>query len=245
VLDDRMYQLIGARRADASARVDLLTKLLLARNAEDGGGDAMSDEQARDEAATLFVAGHETTANALAWSFYLMARHPDVRAKVQAEADAFEFDPTQPLDPQRLEYTTRVFKEALRLYPPIPMLPRRCKEPTHWAGAEIHTQTLVFANVYGLHYNASVWPDPERFDPERFTEQNEKLRHRSAWLPFGVGPRVCVGASFALLEGPIVIATLMKRAQFEIDSAKTITPEAFATLRPKGGLPAIVKLRRN
>jgi cytochrome P450 len=201
----------------------------------------MSDKQLRDEANTLFVAGHETTANALAWSFYLLARHPEARARVQAEADAFGPDGPTTFEPERLAFTTRVFKEALRLYPPLVVMGRRSLKAVEVRGEPIPARTLLFVNTVGVHHDGSAWPDPDRFDPDRFAPEREAGRHRSAWIPFGVGPRVCIGNAFALMEGPIVLSTLMRGARFEIDAARTIEADAFATLRPKGGVPAVVR----
>jgi cytochrome P450 len=239
-LDGRLQSLIDERRAHPQARVDLLTRLLVARDTEGGRGEGMSDAQIRDEANTLFVAGHETTANALAWTFYLLARNPEARARVQGEADAF--DPyAASFDPERLVYTTRVFKEALRLYPPLVVLVRRSLEPVEILGNSYPAKTLAFVNPYAIHHSRDVWPDPDRFDPDRFTPEREAARHKSAWIPFGVGPRVCIGNAFALMEGPIVLATLMRGASFEIDARRDIEADAFATLRPRGGVPAVVR----
>lgn len=239
-LDARIMSMIDDRRAHPSDRADLLTRLLLARDTE-GGNRGMSDKQLRDEANTLFVAGHETTANALAWTFYLLARNPEARAKVQAEADAFGAEGPTSYAPERLAYTTRAFKEALRMYPPLVIMGRRSLEPVTIAGETIPERTLLFVNVYGIHASPVVWPDPDRFDPDRFSPEREQTRHKSAWMPFGVGPRVCIGNSFALMEGPIVLATLMRNARFDIDASRTIEADAFATLRPKGGVPAVVR----
>jgi cytochrome P450 len=242
-LDARIGAMIDERRANPRERADLLTRLLLARDTEGGHGEGMSDKQLRDEANTLFVAGHETTANALAWAFYLLARNPEVRARVQAEADAFGAEGPTTFAPERLALTTRVFKEALRLYPPVVLLGRRSREPLEIGGRSYPERTLIFVNIYGVHTSSAVWPDPDRFDPDRFLPEREGARHKSAWIPFGVGPRVCIGNHFALMEGPIVLATLMRNARFEIDPTRVIEPDAIATLRPRGGVPAVV--RRN
>ena len=201
----------------------------------------MSDRQVRDEATTLFVAGHETTANALAWVFYLLAKNPEAQARAQAEADAFGPEGPTSFAPERLAFTTRVFKEALRLYPPVLMLGRRSLEPVEIAGQALPARTIVFVNPYGIHMSSAVWPDPDRFDPDRFLPEREASRHKCAWLPFGAGPRVCIGNHFALMEGPIVLATLLRNARFEVDPTRHIDAALFATLRPKGGVPAVVR----
>ncbi|MRG90875.1 cytochrome P450 [Polyangium spumosum] len=239
VLDGRIHAMIDERRAHPADRKDLLTRLLQARDA-DLGGEGMSDKQVRDEANTLFIAGHETTATALAWSFYLLARDPAARAKVQAEADAFGPDGPTSYDPEKLAYTTRVFKEALRLYPPVIVLPRRALEPVQIGGHAFPDRTIFFVNVYGMHLRRDCHPEPDRFDPARFTPENEARRPKSAWIPFGVGPRVCIGNHFALMEGPVVLATLMRGLSFEVEP-RDVEPETFATLRPKGGVWARVR----
>jgi cytochrome P450 len=244
-LDTRIYEMIRERRAHPTSSKDLLARLLLARDVEPGSsGDGMSDEQVRDEAATLFVAGNETTATAIAWCFYLLARHPEARARVQAEADAFGPDGPLQAEPQALSYTTRVFKEALRMYPPILVLARRTFEPIELAGRTLPAHTNLFVCPYTIHQRPELWPEPERFDPDRFLPEREASRPKSAWLPFGLGPRVCIGGAFALLEGPIILATLMRGARFEIDPDRVIEPESFTTPRPAGGVPAVVRFVR-
>jgi cytochrome P450 len=238
-LQARIQQMIDERRAQGLSRDDLLTRLLGARDDEAG---AMTDQQVRDEAATLFVAGHETTATSLAWSFYLLGRHPEVRAAVQAEVDALDDDPGFHDAMTRLPLTLRVFKEAMRLYPPVILLPRRSLEAVEVGGQVLPPRTVVFVSAYGVHHNPEAWPDPERFDPDRFLPAREAERPKGAYLPFGAGPRVCIGSHFALLEGPLVLATLMRHANFETDG-REVTPETFATLRPRGGVHATVRLR--
>lgn len=242
-LDGAIQKLIDDRRASTSERADLLTKLLLARDPVEGRTEGMSDKQIRDESMTLFVAGHETTANALAFSFYLLARNPEARAKVQAEADAYNPAPDAPYDATKLAFTTRVFKEALRLFPPLVMLFRRALEPFAVSGDTYPARTLAMVNVYGIHRSARVWESPHEFQPDRFLPEHEAKRHRSAFLPFGLGPRVCIGNNFALMEGPIVLATLMRAFRFDIDAEREIEADATATLRPKGGVPAVLKNR--
>jgi cytochrome P450 len=230
VVDGRIHELIAERRRDRTPRSDLLSRLLHARDADVDG--TMSDKQVRDEVITLFVAGHETTATSLAWCFYLLSRHPEVLARVVAEADAGG----------ELELTTRVFKEALRLYPPLVMFPRRTLEEVELCGTRLPPRTLVFVSAYAQHRRADVWPDPDRFDPDRFLPEVEATRPKGSYLPFSAGPRSCIGMHFAMMEGPIVLATLLRRHRFEI-AAREIVEDDFATLRPRGGVPAIVRAR--
>lgn len=242
VVDDRIARMIDDRRRSEVKRADLLSLLLEAKDPEEGG-ERMSDKQVRDEAVTLFVAGHETTATALAWSFYLLARHPEALARARAEADAFGDGPITAWEPRRLEFCTRVFREAMRLYPPLMMMPRRSLETVTIAGHELPPRSLVFVSVIAQHYREESFPDPDRFDPDRFLPEREALRHRSAYLPFSAGPRFCIGVHFAMMEGPIVLATLLRRWAFDIAPDTVIEPDDFATLRPKGGVPAIVRSR--
>ncbi len=242
LLDERIQAMIDERRRQGLSRADLLTRLLTARD-PDGVSDRMSDKQVRDEAVTLFVAGHETTATALAWSFYLLARHPEALAKAQAEADAFGHEPITEWQPDRLAYCTRVFREAMRLYPPIMMFPRRTLEEVTIAGTTLPAKSIVFVSAYAQHYRADVYEDPEAFDPDRWLPEREALRHKASYLPFSAGPRFCIGIHFAMMEGPIVLATLLRRWKLEIDPKRSIGEDDFATLRPRGGIPATVRAR--
>jgi cytochrome P450 len=230
----------GARPEEGLHRPDLLSRLLSAHDAEEG---AMTDVQVRDEIVTLFVAGHETTATSLAWSFYLLARHPELRERVVAEADAFGDGPIERYDPDRLQLTTRVFREVLRLYPPVPLLPRRTLEDVEIGGTLLPRRTVVFVSAWAQHRRADVWDDPDRFDPDRFLPEHEAVRPKGSYLPFGLGPRICIGLHFAMIEGPIVLATLLRRFHFEIDPNREIVEDDFTTPRPRGGVPALVCTR--
>jgi len=241
-LDVLVQAIIDERRRKGLTGNDLLTRLLLARE-EDREGGTMSDKQVRDEAVTLFVAGHETTANALAWSFYLLSRDPEAMARARAEADAFDDGPITQWAPEKLAFCTRVFREALRMYPPLTILPRRALEDVEICGYTIPKRTITLVSAYAMHYRPSVYEQPERFDPDRWLPEREAQRHKSAYLPFGAGPRFCIGIHFAMMEGPIVLATLLRRWDFERDAEQTIECDNFATLRPKGGLPVIVRRR--
>lgn len=238
LLDERVQRMIDERRASGLERQDLLTKLLSSR---DDDGAPMSDKQVRDEILTLFVAGHETTANALAWVVHLLCRHPRVYAELQAEVDALGHRPTVD-DLPRLSLALRVFKEALRLYPPVYIFSRQATEPVVVAGYELPKRTIVLLCPYAQHRRPDVWPDPERFDPERFRPEAEAQRHKLAWLPFGAGPRVCIGNHFAMMEAQLVLAVMLGRATYE--SLGDSRPDPHATLRPAGGMPTRVRLRQ-
>ncbi len=238
VLDRHVQRMIDQRRASGLDRADLLTKLLAARDEDDGG--RMTDKQVRDEVLTLFVAGHETTANGLAWALHLAATHPEWYARMEAEVDALGHRPTF-ADLPKLDVCLRVFKEAIRLYPPVFGFGRQLIAPITIGGYDLPAQTILLICPYAMHHRAAVWPDPERFDPDRFLPQNEAKRHKLAWMPFGAGPRVCIGSQFALIEAQLVLATLIRHARFE--SLGPVAPDPHATLRPAGGMPMRVRLR--
>jgi cytochrome P450 len=207
---------------------------------DEDDGERMSDKQVRDEVLTLFVAGHETTATALAWSVYLLARHPKILDDVQREVDTLGRAPVA-ADLPRLQLTLRVFKEALRLYPPVYFDGRQAERATDLDGVACPEGTVALYAPYALHRRPDLWPDPERFDPDRFLPAAEAARSRYAWLPFGVGPRVCIGMGFALMEGQLILARLLQRARFEIFGEEL--PDPSATLRPANGLPVRITLR--
>lgn len=238
LLDDRVAKMIDDRRATATSRRDLLSLLLSARDDE---GRAMDDRQVRDEVLTLFVAGHETTASALAWALMLIAKHRDVYERLREEVDAIGRVPVIE-DLPKLPLALRVFKESLRMYPPVYIFGRISTRTVRVGDYDLPKGTVVLVSPYALHHKAEVWPDPDRFDPDRFTPEAEAKRHKSAFLPFSAGPRTCIGNYFALMEGPLVLATLLHYADFELLN-DVIAPEAYATLRPKGGIPMKVTLR--
>jgi cytochrome P450 len=238
-LDEVVYRIIRERRAHSDDRGDVLSMLLEAKD-EDGG--SMSDEQIRDEAMTLFLAGHETTANALAWTFSLLAKNPDVRTRLEAEVDTLSAAPTYE-DLKKLPYTLAIFKEAMRLYPPAYVLGRRVVKDVEIGGYRLKRNTIVFINILGIHRRPDLWPDPERFDPDRFLGDKEKQMPRCAYMPFGGGPRICIGNHFALMEGHVVLAALARQVRFERVSDADPELEPLVTLRPKGGLPMRVVRR--
>jgi cytochrome P450 len=241
VLDARVERMIADRRAEAQERSDLLTRLLKARDEDDGS--RMSDKQVRDEVVTLFIAGHETTAAGLAWAFYLLGRSPEHYRKVRAEVDALGGRPAGFADLPALGVCLQVFKESLRLYPPIFLFGRQAIADVQVGDYLVPKMTVLLVCPYALQHRADVWPDPDRFDPDRFLPAAEAARHRDAFLPFSAGPRTCIGNHFALMEGPIVMATLLQRADLERTTEEPVVPEASATLRPKGGIAMRVRTR--
>ena len=244
-LDQTILGLIAARRASGADEGDLLSMLLLASEEDEQGLRTLSDRQVRDEAMTLFVAGHETTANAATWALYLLARHPDAQARLQQEADR-ELDGRVPefTDLVRLPYALQVFKEGLRLYPPAFIFSRQVSTPVSIGGHALQAGEIVLMSPYLLHRDPQHFPRPLEFDPERFTPEREAAIPRFAYLPFGGGRRVCIGNQFALMEGQIILATLAGRFEFQPVSLKPRRAEALFTLRPKDGMPLLVKRRK-
>jgi cytochrome P450 len=239
-LDAIILRIIRERRASRIDTGDLLSMLLSAQ--EEGGGGGMTDRQVRDETMTIFLAGHETTANALAWSFYLLARHPDAYARLRAEAlGVLGGRAPSAEDLPRLPYALQVFKEALRLYPPAYLTSRLALEDVEIGGHRVRAGTDVVVNIIGMHRRPEYFADPQRFDPDRFEPSAEKTIPRGAYIPFGAGARVCIGNGFALMEGQIVLADLAQRVELSLESDREIPPEPLVTLRPAGGVPMRVR----
>ena len=241
-LDDVVYRLIRERRASGEDPGDMLSMLLAARDEGDG---AMTDQQVRDEAMTLLLAGHETTSNALAWAFYLLAKHPHVRARLEHEVDGvLGGRPPTVADLPKLTYTMQVFKEAMRLYPPVYMVLRRATRDVVVGGFDVRKNEVVIVDIIGMHRRPEYFVDPMRFDPDRFAPEAEKALVKHAYLPFGGGPRVCIGNHFALMEGQIVLAHLAQHLRFDlIPGREEIACEPLITLRPKGGVHVQVRRR--
>lgn len=243
-LDEIVYRLIRARRPTPKSPVregDDLACMLLSAETEEG--QRMSDEEARDEIVTMFIAGHETAANTLSWTFVLLAQHPEVEAKLHAELDAVVKDGTpKPEDYRALPYTEAVIKESLRLFPPAFTVMRHCKADVMVGGLPVKKGMDVSLVPWATHRDARFFPDPLRFDPERFLGEREKSIDRYAWIPFGGGPRVCVGNAFAMMETTMVLATLASRFRFALTDGVP-PPVPGVTLRPKGPLRMTVSAR--
>ncbi len=206
-LDATIYRMINERRHDQQERGDLLSLLMAARD-EEGDGTGMTDEQLRDEAMTIFLAGHETTANALAWTWYLLAQHPEIEQRFHTELDeVLQGRAPTPADYPRLRYTEMIFAESMRLYPPAWTIGRRAINDYEIAGYHIPARTIVIMSQFVTHHDARWFPEPDTFDPERWTPEQKESRPKFSYFPFGGGNRVCIGESFAWMEGVLVLAT--------------------------------------
>ncbi len=242
-LDRTIYRMIEERRRSGEDRGDLLSMLLLATDTEgDGGG--MSDLQLRDEALTIFLAGHETTANALTWTWYLVSQNPDVEAKLHAEVDAVLGDRAPCFeDLASLPYTRMVFAESMRLYPPAWAIGRRALEPFDVRGYRIPKRAVVLMSQYIVHRLPEYFPDPERFDPERWTPEAQASRPKFSYFPFGGGTRVCIGEQFAWMEGVLLIAALSRKWRMNLVPGHPVEVQPLITLRPKHGMSMTVHKR--
>jgi len=240
-LDRTIYAIIDERRRAGSDRGDLLSMLLLAQD-DEGDGRGMSDQQLRDETMTLFLAGHETTANALAWTWYVLARNPEVERELHRELDeVLAGRPPTPADYARLPYTEMVLAESMRLFPPAWGMGRLATEDVAIGPWTVRKDQLVVLAQWVTHRDPRFWPDPERCDPLRFTPAAKAARPRMTYFPFGAGSRVCIGESFAWMEGVLLLATLAQKWRFE--RGEDVDPVALITLRPKGGMRMRVRRR--
>jgi cytochrome P450 len=240
-LDQIMNTLIAERRREgATGKGDLLEMLMTARDPETGEG--MTDVQLRDEAMTIFTAGHETTANALTWTLYLLSLHPAWERRLREEIAQILGDrPPRLEDLPRLVLVERVLKESMRLFPPVWGLERSVLEADVIGGFEIPKGSWIFMSPYRIHRDDRFWDNPEGFDPDRFTPEAEAARHKGAYAPFSLGPRKCIGEGFAMLEARLLLPSLLRRVRFEVVPGQKIVPEPTVTLRPKGGLRMRVK----
>jgi cytochrome P450 len=234
--------LIARRRREPEEHFDFLSMLMAARDRE--SDEPMSERELVDEVLTLIVAGHETTAAALSWSWYLISRHPEVAARLQAEADAVPSGQTLGLDAaEALTFTHHVLQESLRLYPPGWLFTRRSLEADELGGFPIPPRTDVFISPYILHRHPAFWDDPEEFRPDRFASIDAEGRHRFAYIPFAVGPRHCIGENIAMFEMLVHLQTMTRRFRLVRASDEPIEIEAQINLRPRSNLLMRVEAR--
>jgi cytochrome P450 len=212
--------------------------------ARDENGAPLDSEALRNEIGVLFMAGHETTANTLAWTWYLLSQAPEVEAKLHAELDGVLGDRVPRLaDASRLVYTRAILNEALRLYPPVPILPREAIRDEEFQGVPIPKGSLLFVVPWLLHRHRKLWELPDHFIPERFLPENAAKISKFAYVPFSIGPRICAGATFGLTEAILCLATLAQKFKLRLQPGYTVRPVCRLTLRPDGGLPMTVHPR--
>lgn len=234
-----LSDIITRRRQSAVEGTDLLARLLNARDPD--GGEPMTQDQLVNNLSTLLEAGHETTAKALTWTLYLLARAPEWQQSVRDEVNRI-VGPTsiraEHID--KLVLTTRVLKEAMRLYPPVPVVARQPKEAFELAGTPVPANAQIVVPIFAIHRHRKLWKDPDRFDPDRFLPDRETEMARTQFMPFGAGPRICIGQSFAMIEAVTLLATFVRGARFDWDGEHLPEPISRITLRPKGGMPLTV-----
>jgi cytochrome P450 len=242
LLDGVVLRVIESRRRSGPAANDLLDLLLAARDEETGAG--MSDQQLRDEVLTLLFAGHDTTAAALSWAWLLLARHPDVQEALHDEAAAHLAGRTPTAeDLPHLPLATAVFEEALRLYPPAPGLARRAVGPDEIQGYPVPARAILMPSQWVTHRHPAYWDEPDRFRPERFLPGRAADRPKFAYFPYGGGPRVCIGNTFAQIEGALTLAGLAQRFHLRPADDREVEPDMTFVLRPKGAVNVVVRKR--
>jgi cytochrome P450 len=239
-LETLVYSLIDERRGTSEDRGDLLSMLLQARDSETGEG--LGRKQLRDEAMTFLAAGYETTARALAWTFYLLDRNPEEGRKLREElarvlggrTPAYE-------DLPRLVYTKMFVQESMRLYPPVWGLARRARGEDEVGGHRVSKGSRQIISAYVTHRHPAFWENPEKFEPERFTPDRSKDRPRYAYFPFGGGPRQCIGVNFATIEATLITAMVAQCFDLSLVQGHPVEPQADLTLKPRYGLPMVLR----
>ncbi len=244
-LDSSIAKLIEARAKapDKTGQLDLLGRLVAARDLESGAG--MTTSEVRDEVVIIFIAGHETTAVAMTFIWYLLSKHPEVEAKLHRELDTvLGGRPPKYEDLEHLPYLRQVIQEAMRLYPPVPGLGgRTLLADDVIGGRQLPKGSHILIMPWILHRHETLWNDPGRFDPDRFSPENSAGRDRFAWLPFGGGPRICIGAALAMTEASLILATIAQRFRLGFVEDQQITLKARITLRPRDGIKLRVEAR--
>jgi cytochrome P450 len=241
-LNEVLYNIIEKRRQDNERHDDMLGILMDAR---DDDGINMTDTQVRDELMTIFLAGHETTANALSWTYYLLSQHPEVQKKLFDEIDSVigSRNPV-PEDFMKLPYTQNIMRESMRIYPPVYVIAREVEEEIEIGGYQFKKGDTIMVSQYVMHHKPEYFPDPESFRPERFENNFIKTIPSYAYFPFGGGPRVCIGNHFAMMEAVLILATISRC--FKVNLARDhrpVIPYPSITLRPRGGLRMILEER--
>jgi cytochrome P450 len=242
VIRGAVEHVISERRRNPSERSDLLSMLLTARDEETG--EAMTDEQLRVEVTTFLLAGQETTSLALTWTWYLLSQHADAQRRLEEEIDAgLDGRPPEFSDLANLPYTRMVIDEALRLYPPAWGFSRQALADDELGGFHLPRGWLAFVVPYVLHRLPAFWQDPDKFDPDRFLPERSADRPKFVYVPFGAGPRQCIGNHFALIEAQLIVATLAQRFRLHLVPRHKVEAWPLITLRPRYGMPMIIERR--
>ena len=241
-LRSTVMAMVRARRDDSDPPDDLMRRLIASRDPETGR--AMDDEQLVDNLLTFYLAGHDTTAKALTWTLYLLARSPEWTAQLEREIEEVTGGAAIRAEHVgKLPLVQSVIRESMRLYPPVPMMSRQAVADAHIDGHFIRAGTSVLLPIYAIHRHARRWEHPDEFDPARFSPERETALARYQYMPFGAGPRVCIGMPFAMIEATVILATLVRQARFALARVEEPMPVASVTLIPKGGMPLKVSLR--
>lgn len=243
-LNELTYRLINEHRKAGKDRGDLLSMLLIAQDTE-GDGGRMTDKQVRDETVTLIMAGHETTANALTWAWYLLSQNPEAQAKLHAELDEVLGGRLPTLeDLPRLRYTEMVFSETIRMYPPAWGIGRKVLNDFELGGYTIPAGAVIVMVQYAMHHDPRYYPEPFKFKPERWTPEEKAKRPKFSYFPFGGGNRICIGEQFAWMEGVLILATLAQQWEARLAQGHKVKTEPLVTLRPKNGMPMLLQRRK-
>ncbi|MBS1623297.1 MAG: cytochrome P450 [Bacteroidetes bacterium] len=243
LLDSVIYEIINERRKEGVSKDDLLSMLIDAQDEETGVG--MDNKQLRDEVMTIFLAGNETSSNALSWTLYLLSQHPDVEAKMVAEINE-KLDSGLKIDfttVNEFQYVRQVIEESMRVHPPVWMVGRRTIEADQIGGHYIAPQTNVLVPIFYFHNSTKYWDQPERFMPERFAPDKRNAIDRYVYMPFGGGPRFCIGNNFAMLEMQIIIIILYRKFKFRLKEGFEVVQEPLVTLRPRYGVQMVAERR--
>ncbi|GCE10863.1 cytochrome P450 [Tengunoibacter tsumagoiensis] len=241
-LNTVVYDIMKQHQQAPERHQDLLSMLIEARDEETGEG--MSNQQLRDEVMTLLVAGHETAANGLAWSWYLLAEHPEVEQKLHEELDRVLAGRIPTIeDLPNLPYTRMVFEETMRLYPPVWIIMRKALDEDELGEHKIPKQTYVLWSTYAMHRHPEFWERPEQFYPEHFLPEQVAKRPRHAYIPFSHGPRICIGNNFAMVESQLILAMVAQRYRLKLVPDQKIEPQPLMTLRPKYGIQVYIEPR--
>lgn len=242
--DEIVYRVIKRRRDSGEDTGDLLSMLMASRDEETG--EPMTDQQLRDEIITIMTAGHETVAIAMGWLWYLLSQNPEIEEKVYQEAaSVLQGRTTATLaDLGKMPYGKMVIQEAMRLYPPVWPIPRVAVSDDQLGPYHISAGSMVVVSPFVVHRHPDFWPNPDQFDPERFTPEQVANRPRYAYIPFGGGPRICIGNSFAMMQAQLALAMVVQRYQLRLVPGHKVVPAASATTKPLYGLPMLLTKRQ-